>query len=83
MAEDAVTKEDGGIRIKYYPHRIVVQAVTVSGMNGLKMFTNYGKSAKGVRSRYNISEDEWPIDRVHKMVDGTIYLVEFFSGKGE
>ena len=77
MAEDAITKEDGGVRIKYYPNRIVVVAVNTRGMNGLKVNTNYGKSVKGVGSRYHILEGEWPNGRIHTMVDGTIYMIEF------
>ena len=79
MAEDAITNEDGGILIKHYPSRIVVRATSCEGMNGLKVFTNYGKSSDGVRARYSIDRGEWPGSRVHKMLDGTIYMVEFFK----
>lgn len=79
MPDDAVTKNDNGIEIKYTPKGVSVNATTAGGMIGLRFFTDFGKSVKGIRARYNIPETDWPKSKIKWLFDGSIYGVEFWK----
>jgi len=83
MADDAITKEEGGIRIKWFPEMVLILALTSSGAQGLKLLTNGGSNLSGVRSRYGIFEKDWPIGSVRKLANGAVCMIAFNKEKEE
>lgn len=77
--DSASRREEGGVVISYSIDRVTVVGKTIAGMNGLKFFSDNGRNIKGIRMRYKIDESEWPSHIIHRMVNGTIWKVEFLK----
>jgi hypothetical protein len=77
-------KEADGIRIKTFPDKIVIGALTQAGVLSLDFLAKSDRdNCSYIRNKFDISESEYPFWSVKQMIDGTIFMVTFTKTKQE